>query len=560
MMTSLLGIALLAPVVAAAMLLVAPMRRVGVHLCAWAAFPALALAIVSMHEPAHIAVPWLLLGSQIGVDAVAVPFLLCTAILWLAAGIYAVGYLSRDPRQVRFLFFFAIAMSGNVGFIVAQDVVTAYASYTAMSLAGYGLVAHAGTSEAIKAGRLYIVMALVSEVAVLAGAVLAVAEARGVLELATISSAIGHSPSRDLIVALFFVGFGVKAGTLLLHVWLPPAHAHAPTPASAVLSGAIVKVGVLGWLRMLPSQAPEWGIVFIAFGLAGAVYAAVVGFTQRKPKAILAYSTVGQLGLIAAGVGTLLLRPAADALVLSLLGLFVVHHALVKGAMFLSVGMTQAAQSERGLRVLRIVLVVLALAIVGLPLTGGALAKAGLKSGVTDGLALAFTLSSAASAVLMARFLVAVWPRSTHNTHRATRAEWLAWGALSSLAVALPWLLAPSFLVAKVHSTSGFTSTTLPALGGALIAALVLWRSRVREIPTGDIAVLVGHLANQAARPIASAFRAEREESPPQHRFSTSKALVSFIEAALERWAVLVLAFVVVVALCLALLTLDGTR
>ena len=71
------------------------------------------------------------------------------------------------------------------------------------------------------------------------------------------------APGRDLIIGLLLAGFGLKAGLVPLHVWLPLAHPAAPMPASAVLSGAIIKAGIIGLIRFLPrgGALPEWGVV-----------------------------------------------------------------------------------------------------------------------------------------------------------------------------------------------------------------------------------------------------------------------------------------------------------
>ena len=103
----------------------------------------------------------LLLGSRLGLDETSRPFLFFTAILWLASGIFALGYLAKDSRRHVFMFFFLLAMSGNLGLIVAQDVVSFYVCFALMSFASYGLVVFNGSAEAIRAGRVYIVLVVI---------------------------------------------------------------------------------------------------------------------------------------------------------------------------------------------------------------------------------------------------------------------------------------------------------------------------------------------------------------------------------------------------------------
>ena len=101
------------------------------------------------------------------------------------------------------------------------------------------------------------------------------------------------------------LGFGLKMGLVPLHVWMPLAHPVAPIPASAVLSGIIVKAGVIGLIRFLPLEvpSPDWGMALVGLGLLTAFYGVLVGLTQPHAKTILAYSTVSQMGVVAAVLG-----------------------------------------------------------------------------------------------------------------------------------------------------------------------------------------------------------------------------------------------------------------
>jgi len=109
-----------------------------------------------------------------------------------------------------------------------------------------------------------------------------------------------------------------------LHVWLPVAHPVAPVPASAVLSGVLVKLGLLGMMRVLPegSLAPATLVFFL--GLATSAYGALAGLGQTRLKTVLAYSTVSQMGLLFAGFAALQAAGGGTAV----LGLLALHHGL----------------------------------------------------------------------------------------------------------------------------------------------------------------------------------------------------------------------------------------
>ncbi len=128
------------------------------------------------------------------------------------------------------------------------------------------------------------------------------------------------SPWRDLTLLLLVVGLGMKAGLLPLHFWMPIAYGAAPIPAAAVMSGAVVKNSASSALvRFLPFDAalPSFGLPLAALGLLGALYGVAIGITQTQPKLVLAYSSVSQMGFLAAVIGMGLSPPATPATALA---------------------------------------------------------------------------------------------------------------------------------------------------------------------------------------------------------------------------------------------------
>ena len=173
---------------------------------------------------------------------------------------------------------------------VAGDLVSLYAMLAMLTLGASGLVIHDETAQAWRSGSIYLVLALLAESVLLVGLVMLAGEIPGdSLSLRDAAAALVDSPHRDLILALLVAGFGTKAGLVPMHLWMPLAHAAAPVPASSVLSGAVVKVGIIGLIRFLPlSEAlPDWGLVLTAAGFVTAFYAVAIGLTQRHPKAVL---------------------------------------------------------------------------------------------------------------------------------------------------------------------------------------------------------------------------------------------------------------------------------
>ncbi len=479
MSTALLLLAWAAPLVAAAFAL----TRTGRWLQALAAVPALAAAL-AVPVGFHASIPWLLLGTRLGLDPTGRVFLLFTAVLWLAAGMQAALTMREEARAGRFRVFYLLAMSGNFWLIVGQDLVSFYLGFSLMGLAAYGLVIHKGDAAALRAGRVYLVMTLIAEVALFVAFLLIARHAESL------------APSQEQLVGLggwaiggLVLALSIKAGLVPLHVWLPLAHPAAPVPASAVLSGAMIKAALIGWMRFLPIGDPAltgWGILLVTAGSVSVPYAVAVGVLQTNPKVVLAYSSVGKMGLMSMLLGVALMEPLLAAFIGAALAFYAAHHGLAKGALFLGVGI---ASELRGVWVL-LVLAVPALALIGAPFTSGALAKAMVKPELVsltgpwgDALPLVLTLSTIGTTLLMARFLTLVG--AGRETGPAAR-PWIAvpWIGLILLVLALPWL------AGRVLPPVAGSWPVLAGLGAAL--AGILWRSRwakrlTETVPPGDI-------------------------------------------------------------------------
>jgi hydrogenase-4 component B len=513
-------VALAWPLVLGLVAAVPPVRRHALRLLPLAPLPALVLAFAPPDGPATFA-PDLLLGAALGVEPRARLFLGLAAFLWTMAGIFAVRAMAGTRKPAVFAGFWCLTLAGNLGVFLALDVATFYVAFAAVSLAAYVLVVHDATPKALRAGRIYLALAVLGETCLLAGFLLALAEADS-LRIADARAALALSPLRDAATALLVVGFGLKAGLVPLHVWLPLAHPAAPTAASAVLSGAIVKAGVFGLIAFLPPGLPGWGDALLALGLAGAFVAVLVGLTQTDPKAVLAYSTVSQMGLvmacIGAGLAALDPRPALDAAALMSL-----HHGLAKGALFLAVGIAMAA----GPRALPGILVgagLVALSVAGLPLTGGGATKAALKAAMApDWAVAAVTASGAGTALLLGRFMLLLGTKATgHGAPGATAPAGLVLPAagLGLAALTVPWLLLPaatglarSYPLGTEAVIDGLWPIALAGAAGLGVFGLARLglRPRLPAVPEGDLAV---PLERASAALVAAADRLPQPRAP----------------------------------------------
>jgi formate hydrogenlyase subunit 3/multisubunit Na+/H+ antiporter MnhD subunit len=496
MTEALLLAAWLVPLLLAVLLGLPALRATALALAPWAAMPALAAALLA--GTAVWEQPAVLTGVRLGLDATGRGFLLLASLLWLIAGVYARAYLAEDERRLRFWVFFLVTQAGNLGLVLALDAVSFYLGFALMTFAAYGLVVHAGDPEALRAGRVYLVMAVLGEAALLVGLLLLVG--------ATGSTQLPAAAGTPLAAALLAAGFGVKAGVVLLHMWLPLAHPVAPTPASAVLSGAMIKAGLLGWMRFLPLGGvalPELGTAFLALGLASALYGVAVGLAQRDPKTILAYSSVSQMGFMTLGVGAALLDPGSWPALAAAVVLYAFHHGLTKGALFLGVGVAQAVRGAARRWVLS-GLALPALALAGAPLTSGALAKGALKAALVAlpepwpaVLAALLPLAAVGTTLLMARFL---WVLAQVPHHAAPHGRGLiaAWIASLSAVLLAAWLAFPELVQAGASlQAAQLWSASWPVLVGFLAAAAVLhWGGGIARragaaLAPGDVLALV---------------------------------------------------------------------
>ena len=328
------------------------------------------------------------------------------ALVWIAAGAYAFADVRGKPNAEFFAVCWLLTLIGSLGVFIAADLLTFYLVYALVSIPAFGLIAHDGGAEARRAGGVYMAFTVLGEAFLLMGFVLlASAEPSGSLRIADVMAALPGSPWRDAALALTIAGFGLKIALVPMHGWMPLAYTAAPIPAAAVLSGAAVKAGVIGLIRFLPFELalPGWGEAPVVLGFFSAFYGVAIGITQQNPKTVLAYSSISQMGAIAAVVGMGLV--SADKGVALDAAFYAAHHALVKGALFLAIGVAAASSARRLWRVLAPA-AVLALSLGGLPLTGGALAKLAIKAplgaGIVGSLA---TVSAAGTTLLMLHFL-----------------------------------------------------------------------------------------------------------------------------------------------------------
>lgn len=321
----------------------------------------LGISTIGTDLPAHH-LGWLLpfAGLTFGGDATAGLFTAVTGAVAVPVGLFAIGYQRKAPIPTGALACLPLFVAAMLLVPFAASVSTFLFVWELMALTSTVLVLsehHHG--QARSAGQIYAVMTQIGFALILIGLALFAGTAGG----DTFEQLRGHAqalsmPSRSAIFLLTFAGFGSKAGLLPLHAWLPRAHPEAPSPVSALMSAAMVNLGIYGIVRfdlVLLGTGPRWwGMLLLAIGAITAVYAVLQATVATDLKRLLAYSTCENMGLITLALGAALLlqssgSPLAAQIALAAAMLHLVNHAAFKTLGFLSAGSVLAATGLRDL-------------------------------------------------------------------------------------------------------------------------------------------------------------------------------------------------------------------
>jgi hydrogenase-4 component B len=291
---------------------------------------------------------FLYLGLNFELTALTVFFALLFSGAWVAASIYSLKYMEHEGAQCRFYSFLLLTLTGCLGVVLAADLITLFLFFEMMTFCSWVLVIHKEDGAAMSAGNLYLYLGVVGGLVLLMGIFL-LYNAVGSAAFSAIPQAVAENTGLMVAMAIcFMVGFGIKAGMVPLHIWLPKAHPVAPTPASALLSGIMIKTGAFGLFRtfyaiLAPAAAKGaighlFGWLFLGLGLTTMLLGAFLALQQRQAKRTLAYSSVSQIGYIIMGLGAALLPWGKDLYGVSGMLFHILNHAVFKTTLFMCVG------------------------------------------------------------------------------------------------------------------------------------------------------------------------------------------------------------------------------
>lgn len=304
-----------------------------------------------------IRIGWLLplVGVQLRVEPVGGLFMALTGAVAVAAGLYWVGYARHEGYGAVPLTALPVFVVTLLAVPAAGSVTTFLFAWELMALTSLVLVlTDQQRSRVRSAALIYAVMTQLGFVALLLGmAVLAAAAGDDFAGIGSVPDAV-----RNTVFVLTLIGFGSKAGLLPLHAWLPRAHPEAPSPVSALLSAAMVNLGVYGIIRVdlqLLGPGPRWwAFALLIVGAASALYGVLQASVATDLKRLLAYSTTENIGLITLGLGAAMLLAGAGAqpaavVALAAALLHLMAHSAFKSLGFFAAGSVLAATGLRDL-------------------------------------------------------------------------------------------------------------------------------------------------------------------------------------------------------------------
>jgi len=307
-------------------------------------------ALVSEDGP-PLVWPWHVPGGAfaVAVDGISAVFLMPVFFISLLGSIYGLGYWKQTEHPqngCKLRLFYGLLTAGMALVVLARNAILFLASWEVMALSAYFLVTTEDHEPAAReAGWIYLVATHLATLCLFALFAL-LRRASGSFALTPLAADAVTPTTATALFLLALVGFGVKAGIMPLHVWLPSAHAIAPSHVSALMSGVIIKMGIYGIVRftaLLPQPPLEWGGLLLGLGVVSGVLGVAFAIGQHDLKRLLAYHSIENIGIIIMGLGLALIGRSlgqADWVVLGLAGalLHVWNHALFKALLFLSAG------------------------------------------------------------------------------------------------------------------------------------------------------------------------------------------------------------------------------
>src|ERR671926_363750 len=417
-------------------------KRIGINAVTWFSFGVLAISTVFLFVPAATlhggqsayveSYTWSQFGNfGLRMDGLSLPFALIIYILCTALALYSKPYMvhkiiedvhghiggggssgststsgssgqatsivDRSQQQhvqnqmaLYFALYLAFSM-GMLGTVLATNLIEFYVFFELMLVPSFFLIAFYGYGARRRIALMFFFWTHVGAVVLLLG-LLAMGFFAGGFDFDTVRANADNIPAQwlPLIVFALVIGLGVKLAAFLLHIWLPYAHAEAPTPVSALLSPAMIGIGAYGllrlWLELLTGSYAQYSLYINMWGLATMIYGGAMALMQDDIKKVLAYSSISQMGYILFGLGSESILGISGGTMLY------ITHGLGKAILFMMAGAIILQTGTRSMSKLgglagkmpytAVIAMIGALTIIGIPPTSGFMAEWILFNGV----------------------------------------------------------------------------------------------------------------------------------------------------------------------------------
>jgi multicomponent Na+:H+ antiporter subunit D len=323
------------------------------------------------------------LGITLVVDRLAGLMLVVSSLVLLAVMVYAIGQAGQERQRVVFHPVYLVLATGVSASFLTADLFNLFVAFEMMLAASYVLITIGGRPDQVRSGMSYVIISLVASTLFITVLALLYAST-GTVNMADLSLRLAELDGgvRAAFSLALLVVFGIKAGLFPLFFWLPDSYPTAPGPVTAIFAGLLTKVGVYAIIRTqtLLFGAPDWmGTVLLVVAALTMTIGVLGAIAQDDMKRILAFHIISQIGYMIFGLGLFTVAGLAGAV------FYIVHHIIVKTALFLVAGLVdrRAGSSRlsevgglvRSAPVLALLFAVPALSLAGIPPFSGFLAK-----------------------------------------------------------------------------------------------------------------------------------------------------------------------------------------
>lgn len=332
-------------------------------------------------NPIEVSIPYVMgTGMHLKLDMFRYVFVWLTAMVWFLTTLYSTQYLINYKNRNRYYLFFMLTLSSTMGIFISENFLNLFTFFEIMSFTSYALVINDEDDYSHSAGNTYIIMAVTGGLILLMGLFLLYNYTQ-TLDIGDLRVLVGNlGDIKYLIVTLIIIGFGVKAGMVPLHVWLPKAYPSAPTPATVVLSAILAKTGIFGiilTIEVVMSGDFTISIIILVVGFLNMFLGGFLAMMQRNIKRILAYSSMSQIGYILVGIGLIGILKEHRTIAIYGTLYHVINHGIFKALLFMGTGTIYLVLNELSINkiggfgihkyVLKIIFFIGVLSVIGMP-------------------------------------------------------------------------------------------------------------------------------------------------------------------------------------------------